>query len=218
MGCGVMQRAVIFAAAFWRMSTMAYEKLLSAAGSAFLVACILAIGGFSIAAAATKEEVAHCRAIEQPSERLDCFHVLKRNAASKTEHTPNGHAPSNGTNDATKPAAEESKRPFSSDDPATTGSINRLTLAPGQPLCIDRDALGAMILAGLLTSDPTKATTIGCQSIPEDAKLEILERSPSIFSFMRIIRVKMTSRTIPDLVSGFTIELAPGGTPLKTTQ
>jgi hypothetical protein len=64
-----------------------------------------------------------------------------------------------------------------------------------------------MVLAGLLTSDPTKADTRGCQSIPDDAKLEILERSPSVFPFMRIVKVKVTSAAQPDLTSGFTIEI-----------
>jgi hypothetical protein len=57
-----------------------------------------------------------------------------------------------------------------------------------------------MIVAGLLTSDPR-------QAIPDDAKLELLERSPSAFPFMRTIRVKITSPTQPDLTLGFTIEL-----------
>ena len=57
------------------------------------------------------------------------------------------------------------------DDPATTSSIDRLSVA-GQPLCEDAEALAAMILAGLLTSDPTKAATSGCQTLPGDAKLD----------------------------------------------
>ena len=92
------------------------------------------------------------------------------------------------------------------DDPAITASIDRLGFA-GQPLCVDPEALAGMILAGLLTSDPTKAATHGCQIVPGDAKLEHLERSPSVFSLMRIIRVKVTSPTQPDLKSGFTIEM-----------
>jgi hypothetical protein len=92
-------------------------------------------------------------------------------------------------------------------DPATTSSIDRLSFAHDQPLCKDRDALAAMILAGLLTSNPSQAATPGCQAIPDDAKLELLERSPSVFPFMRMIKVKVTSPTQPDLSSGFTIEM-----------
>jgi hypothetical protein len=166
--------------------------------------CILAVTVTTICAAATKEEVAHCRDIEKLSERLDCFRSLKRspNAQTKTEHAPSATAV-----DTTKPKTGRATRSPSSDDPATTGLIDHLSFAPGQPLCEDPDALAAMILAGLLTSDPTKAATRGCQSIPDDAKLELLERSPSVFSFMRIIRVEVASPTQPDLTSGFTIEM-----------
>ena len=93
------------------------------------------------------------------------------------------------------------------DGHAITASIDRLGFALGQPICVDRETLAGMILAGLLTSDPTKAATHGCQIVPDDAKLEPLERSPSAFSFMRIIKVKVTSPTQPDLKSGFTIEM-----------
>jgi uncharacterized phage protein gp47/JayE len=72
---------------------------------------------------------------------------------------------------------------------------------------VDRVTLAEMILAGLLTSDPLQAATPGCQAIPDDAKLELLERSSSVFSFMRMIRVKVISPTQPDLTSGFTIEM-----------
>jgi hypothetical protein len=64
-----------------------------------------------------------------------------------------------------------------------------------------------MLLAGLLTSNPSQAATPGCQTIPDDAKLELLERAPSVFTFMRMIRVKVTSPRQPDLTSGFTIEM-----------
>jgi hypothetical protein len=93
------------------------------------------------------------------------------------------------------------------DDPATTSSIDRLSFARDQPLCEDRDALVAMIVAGLLTSDPSQALTPGCQAVPSDAKLDLLERSPSLWPFMRVIRVKVTSPTQPDLTSSFTIEM-----------
>jgi len=91
------------------------------------------------------------------------------------------------------------------DDPATTSSIDRLSVA-GQPLCVDAEGVAAMIFAGLLTSDPTKAATSGCQTLPGDAKLELLEGYPSVFPSIRIVRVRVTSPTQPDLKFGFTIE------------
>ena len=123
-------------------------------------------------------------------------------APAKTEQA----APPN-TQATTQSNAGEALISPTPNDPATTATIDRLSFASGQPICVDREALGLMIVAGLLTSDPTKAATRGCQTIPDDAKLERLERSPSVFSFMRTIRVKVTSPTQPDLTSGFTIEI-----------
>ena len=95
--------------------------------------------------------------------------------------------------------------PTRTDDPATTGSIDRGDPV-GRPLCVDQDALLAMLSASLLTSEPEKATTEGCQIIPEDAQVTRLERYPSVFSIVRIVRVKITSLTRPELTTGFTIE------------
>jgi hypothetical protein len=69
------------------------------------------------------------------------------------------------TETTTKSNTGETSYSSTPDDPATTSSIDRLSVA-GQPLCVDAEALAAMILAGLLTSDPTKAATHGCQTLP----------------------------------------------------
>jgi len=147
-----------------------------------IVACfILAIVSAAVSVAATKEEAERCRAIEQRAERLDCFKSLRSAPRAKTE--------------SAAPAKTEDTAPAK---PTSVG--------PGQPLCLDRNNLAAMILAGLLTSNPTEAATPGCQILPDDAKLDVLERYPSIFPSIRIIRVKVTSPTHPNLTSGFTIE------------
>jgi hypothetical protein len=223
---------------------------------------MLAIVSPTIASAATIEEVAHCRAIPQLAERLNCFKSLKPGPRTKAQDAASAmkqHARSSNVKDAgsrsnakqavpakapadteqaapaktdeAAPAKTEQAAPAKTneaapaetetttktntgealfsptpDDPATTSSIDRLSVA-GRPLCVDTQALAAMILAGLLTSDPTEAATPGCQTIPDDAKLEVLERSPSAFPFMRTIKVKVPSPTQPDLTSGFTIEM-----------
>ena len=276
-----------------RSDRRAYEeRLLGIAGF------MLAIVSPTIASAATLEEVAHCRAIPQLGERLNCFKALKSGPRAKTEGatpakkqdagssemkdtararakratpakaeettpakteqaapakakqaapakadeaTPaeteqaapakTDEAPPAKTEQATPapanrdeaaPAKAEQATPAKTetstksntgealfsptpDDPATTSSIDRLSVA-GQPLCVDAEALAAMILAGLFTSDPTKAATHGCQTLPGDAKLELLERYPSVFPSIRIVRVRVTSPTQPDLTFGFTIE------------
>ena len=186
-------------------------------GTAFIAWCVLATMSIGIADAATKEEVARCRAIKQRAERVACFKALKQRGAAKTE----GAAPANA--EGTSSTKGEDKAPAkaedaatlnavprsTSDDPATTSAINRLNAAPGRPLCMDRDALAAMLIGGLLTSDPTQAATPGCQTLPSDAKLELLKRYPGLFPFMRMIKVKVTSPTKPDLTVGFTIEMGP---------
>jgi hypothetical protein len=181
---------------------LAYNRSFIGTGVAVIAGGVLAIAATTIGDAATKEEVAHCRATERLAERLDCFKSLKRSPKAKTEHAPSPTAV-----DTTKPKTGDAISSPSSGDSATTASIDRLSFAHDQPLCKDRDALAAMILAGLLTSNPSQAATPGCQTIPDDAKLELLERAPSVFTFMQMIRVKVTSPRQPDLTSGFTIEM-----------
>jgi len=173
-----------------------------ATGVAVVAAYMLAILNSTVAIAATMEEVARCRAIQQRVERLDCFKSLKSGPMAKTERSTPAM-----TKRATKSITHKTILSPTSDDPATTSSIDLVSFAPGQPLCVDRDALAAMLVAGVLTSDPAEAATLGCQTIPEDAKLELLERYPSVFPFLRLIRVRVASPTQPDLTSGFTIEM-----------
>ena len=71
---------------------------------------------------------------------------------------------------------------------------------------MDRDALAAILAAGVLASKPAEAATNGCQAIPEDAKMELLERYPSGLRFLRVIKVKVTSPALPYSTVGFTIE------------
>jgi hypothetical protein len=94
------------------------------------------------------------------------------------------------------------------DDPAITSSIDRLSVA-GQPLCVDTVALAVMLAAALLTSNPGNAATDGCRILPGDAKLELLDRYPSAFPSIRIVRVRVISPTQRDLTFGFTIETGP---------
>ena len=181
---------------------MAYNRSFRTIGVAVIAGCMLAMASATIGAAATKEDVAHCRAIQQLAERLVCFKSLKRGSKAKMEHGPQIRQMTAPNRRQMTPRGLRRRMIL---QPPARSII--LVLHTGQPLCMDRDALAAMILAGLLTSDPSQAATPGCQAIPNDAKLELLERSPSVFPFMRMIRVKVTSPTQPDLTSGFTIEM-----------
>ena len=117
---------------------------------------------------------------------------MKQVAPANTDEA----APAN-TETTTKSNIGESLFSPTPEDPVTTSSIDRLSVA-GQPLCVDAEALAAMLLAGLLTSDLKKAATHGCQILPDDAKLELLERLPSVFPSIRIVRVRATSPTQPE--------------------
>ena len=93
------------------------------------------------------------------------------------------------------------------DDPATTSAIDHPGTAVGQLLCVDRDALAAMLAAGVLASSPEYSTTNGCQTIPEDAQVEVLERYPTGFHSLRTVKVKVTAPSLPNPNVGYTIEV-----------
>jgi hypothetical protein len=134
----------------------------------------------------------------------------KRNdtSPSQTEDFPKPKpegVPKTKTLDA-PPAALRGAQEPPSDDPVTTSSIDHPVTVLGRPLCADRDALAAMLIAGVLGSSPTEAATNGCQAIPQDAQIELVERYPSALHFLRVIKVKVTSPGQSDSTIGFTIE------------
>ena len=97
--------------------------------------------------------------------------------------------------------------PPAPDDPTSTASIDRLSVSAGQPVCVDQDSLAAALVAGMLASDPAQATTNGCQTIPKDAQVELLQRIRVDFRFLRVIKVKVTSPTQPESTVGYTVEI-----------
>jgi hypothetical protein len=165
---------------------------IKAVGVAIVAVIPLVIGSPAVVSALTKEAASRCRAIRNYIERRDCFESLREESKAKAEEAAKaktGNAPSTPAPDA-----------------ATTSAIDHLSIAPDQPLCVDRDALAAMLAAGALASSPAEATTNGCQTIPEDAKVELLVRYPNGLRFLRVIKVKVTSPALPDSTVGFTIE------------
>jgi hypothetical protein len=179
---------------------------------AFAAGPVFAIASLCFAQAATKEEVDRCRAIEQRADRVACFNVLKQNKPAKTEGPAPAKAEStpstkrrDGGSIKAGATATSNVPPQRPDTPTNNAAINDLL---GRPICVDSNGLAAVLMAGLLTSDPAQAVLPGCQTIPFDAKVEILERYPGVYPFMRLIRVKVTSRTRPDLTGGFTVEVA----------
>ena len=90
------------------------------------------------------------------------------------------------------------------DDPASTSSIDHLGVAPGQPVCVDQDSLAAAFVAAVVLG----SARYGCQTIPKDATIEILQRLPSGFQFLRAVRVKVTSPLRPGATVGYTFEIS----------
>ena len=148
------------------------------------VAVLLAIGSLTIVPATAKEGAARCRAIRHGVQRRDCFESLREKSQKAKDTSP----------------------PLTPDDPATMSSIDHPSAALGRPLCADREALAAILIAGVFASSPTEVATNGCEVIPWNAQIELLERYPSGLHFLRVIKVKMTSPARSDSTVGFTIE------------
>lgn len=151
------------------------------------VAILLAIVSPAIAGSRT-EALARCKGIQDGIQRRDCFRSLN----GKTKEAP------------PVPLVQD---PPAGDNPATTSTIEHPSAALGQPLCEDRDSLAAMFVAGMLASSPENATTIGCQTIPENAQVQVLERYLTAFHFLRIVKVQVTAPSLPDPKVGYTIEI-----------
>jgi len=185
----------------WRMRCLLACPRIRAVGVAIIAAILLAIGSPAVAPAATMEEVSRCRAMRNHIQRWDCFKSLKEGPKAKATDAPKA-----GAEDSAKAKTGNTPSPPAPDASATTSAIDHLSVTPGQPLCVDRDALAAILAAGAPASSPAEATTNGCQAIPEDAKVELLERYPNGLRFLRVIKVKVTSPALPDSTVGFTIE------------
>ena len=148
---------------------------------------------------------------EQRAERVVCFKALKQSALAKAE----GAVPANAEGTTREKMEHELRQETPTKPPRRQLSLQLppqsifSALHPANRCARARDTLAAMLIAGLLASDPAQAATPGCQTLPSDAKLELLERHPGVFPFMRMIKVKVTSPTKPDLTVGFTIEMGP---------
>ena len=199
---------------------------------------LLLIGSPIIARAATIEEVARCRAIQIKKQQWDCFKSLKapkENAPKAkrddTRQSQKEDVPKVQTADVPKVQTEnvpevktenvpkvksEGPQPVplgslqtASDDPASTSSIDRLNVAAGQPVCVDQDALAAAFFAAVVIgARPEQIASYGCHMIPNDAQVEILQRFPSGFQFLRLVKVNVISPSQPVSTVGYTFEIS----------
>jgi hypothetical protein len=107
-----------------------------------------------------------------------------------------------------QPAKQIGDVPKTTDDPKSSTSIRHPGIASGQSLCVDQSSLAASIIAGVLASSSDSVMpTNGCDAIPKDANIEILEHYPSGFGFVRVVRVKITNPSDSNSTIGYTIEV-----------
>ena len=92
---------------------------------------------------------------------------------------------------------------------SATSSIDHLNVATGQPVCVDQDALAAAFFAGVVIGTrPEQLASYGCHMIPNDAQVDILQRFPSGFQFLRLVKVNVTSPSQPVSTVGYTFEIS----------
>ena len=163
---------------------------------------LLLIGSPLISQAATIEEVARCRAIQVNKERWDCFKALK----APKQKAPKAKKDDKKSDDGS-PAPPRGVQEAAPDDTASTSSIDHLSVAPGQPVCPDQDSLGAALVAAVVLGTSPALARYGCHTIPKDAKVEILQRFPSGFEFLRVVKVNVTSPSQADATVGYTFEI-----------
>jgi hypothetical protein len=89
---------------------------------------------------------------------------------------------------------------------APAASAEMLKTSPGQPLCIDQDALVTFLMAGV-THNEAVARSLACEGIPAGSKVEVVERYPSGSTFMRAVKVRVTKPGRSGPTTGYTVEL-----------
>src|SRR5262249_9057017 len=118
--------------------TLAYNRSFRSTGIAVVTGCMLAIASTPIGAAATIEEVAHCRAIPQLAERLNCFKSLKPSPRTKAQDAASAmkqHAGSTKMKDAGSRA--NAKQAVPAKTPAKTEQAAPVTTDKAAPAKIE---------------------------------------------------------------------------------
>jgi hypothetical protein len=151
---------------------------------------------------AKSEDVPKAKTEDVPKARSEDVPKAKTEDVPKAK-TEEEDVPKTKSEDA-PPGALTGVQETAPDDPASTSSIDHLGVAPGQPVCVDQDSLAAAFVAAVVLG----STRYGCQTIPKDATIEILQRLPSGFQFLRAVRVKVTSPLRPGATVGYTFEIS----------
>jgi hypothetical protein len=83
----------------------------------------------------------------------------------------------------------------------------------GRPLCADQDSLSRLLVADVLaksgqgSADDAATARAACETIPAGARVVVLERIASGSSFLRIVKVKVTSPKLREPTTGYTVEM-----------
>jgi len=116
---------------------------------------------------------------------------------------------SNTESEDASPAASQGAQEPALDDPESTASIGHSNVLPGPIVCADQDSLLAAFVAGVaLGTDSSRLVRYGCQTIPTDAQVEVLQRFPSSFPFVRLVKVNVTFAAQPNSRVGYTFEIS----------
>jgi hypothetical protein len=162
---------------------------------------------------AQTEDVPKVKTKDVPKVQTEDVRKVKREDVQKvqTEDVPTVQTedvPKVKTEDA-QPVPLRSLQKTASDDPASTSSIDHLNVATGQPVCVDQDSLAAAFFAAVVIGTrPEQIARYGCHMIPKDAQVEILQRFPSGFQFLRLVKVNVTSPSQPGSTVGYTFEIS----------
>jgi hypothetical protein len=167
----------------------------------FKLLCFIVLWGLggtpSIAQAgppeATSLQSTQCRGISERVERRNCYRSLRHNLKGKPR--------------LLKPLQAEAPSTILPDAPTTTGAVEHSESSVGRPLCAEEDALKAMLIAEILASKPEETSTNGCQLVPANSQLEVIERYPSRFDFLRIVKVRVTSPNLVNPMVGYTVDI-----------
>jgi hypothetical protein len=166
-----------------------------------------------------KEDVPKVRTADVPKVKADVPKVQTEDApkvqAADVPKVQTEDVPKVQTEDVPKVRSEDAQPvplrslQTASDDPRSTSSIDHLNVATGQPVCVDQDALAAAFFAGVVIGTrPEQLASYGCHMIPNDAQVDILQRFPSGFQFLRLVKVNVISPSQPVSTVGYTFEIS----------
>jgi hypothetical protein len=160
------------------------------------------------AAKAKRDDRSPSQAEAAPTPKPEDVAPTKSEDAATKSDAKTEDVPTRKSEDAS-PAAYQGAGEPALDDPVSTSSIDQPSVLPGQLVCADQDSLVAPFVAGVaLGTDSAQLARYGCQTIPRDAQVEVLQRFPNSFPFVRLVKVNVTLAPQPNSRVGYTFEIS----------